>query len=68
MKNELGNRFSEVVGANHAYSLLSNVQQKPGGTIQVYAERLITLSEEAIPGPGQHGPAIQRQIYIFVDG
>lgn len=47
--------------------LLRKVSQKPGETVQVYAERLITLSEEAFPG--QQGLAIQRQqIDIFVDG
>ena len=67
MKTELGNRFSEVVDANHAYMLLRKVHQKPGETVQVYAERLITLSEEAFPG--QAGPAIQRQLIdIFIDG
>ena len=67
LKKELANRFSEVVEEQHAFILLRKVHQKPGETVQVYAERLITLSEEAFPG--QQGAAIQRQqIDIFVDG
>ena len=47
--------------------LLRKVQQKPGETVQVYAERLLTLAEDAYPA--QQGAAVQRQqIDIFVDG
>ena len=47
--------------------LLRKVHQKPGETVQVYAERPFTLSKEAFPG--QHWAAIQRQqIDIVVDG
>ena len=67
LKGELSTRFSEVTDAQHAVMLLRKVRQKPGETVQVYAERLLTLSEDAFPG--QQGPAIQRQqIDIFVDG
>lgn len=66
-KGELANRFSEVVDEQHAFMLLRKVHQKHGETVQVYAERLITLSEEAFPL--QQGPVIQRQLIdIFVDG
>lgn len=66
-KGELANRFSEVVDEQHAFMLLRKVHQKQGESVQVYAERLITLSEEAFPN--QQGPAIQRQLIdIFVDG
>ena len=67
MKEELTSRFSEVVDQQHAYMLLRKVHQKLGETVQVYAERLITLAEEAFPGPD--GPVIQRQLIdIFLDG
>ena len=64
---ELSVRFSEVTDAQHAIMLLRKVQQKLGETVQVYAERLFTLAEDAYPA--QQGVAVQRlQIYIFVDG
>ena len=67
LKAELNVRFSEVTDAQHAIMLLRKVQQKPGETVQVYAERLFTLAEDAYPA--QQGVAVQRlQIYIFVDG
>ena len=66
-KGELANRFSEVVDEQHAFMLLRKVRQKHGETVQVYAERLMTLAEEAFPN--QQGPAIQRQLIdIFLDG
>ena len=49
LKAELNIRFSEVTDAQHAIMLLRKVQQKPGETVQVYAERLLTLAEDAYP-------------------
>ena len=67
LKTELSNRFSEVTDAQHAFLLLRKIHQKPGETVQVYAERLITLAEDAFGN--QQGPATQRQLIdIFVDG
>ena len=67
LKAGLNVRFSEVTDAQHAIMLLRKVQQKPGETVQVYAERLLTLAEDAYPA--QQGAAVQRQqIDIFVDG
>lgn len=67
LKAELNVRFSEVTDAQHAVMLLRKVRQKPGETVQVYAERLLTLAEDAFQG--QQGAAVQRQqIDIFVDG
>ena len=40
LKAELNVRFSEVTDAQHVIMLLRKVQQKPGETVQVYAERL----------------------------
>lgn len=67
LKAELSNRFSEVTDAQHAFLLLRKVHQKSGETVQVYAERLITLAADAFGN--QQGPATQRQLIdIFVDG
>lgn len=67
LKEELGRRFSEVTDAQHAFMLLRKVRQKLGETVQVYAERLLTLAEDAFDH--QQGPPVQRQLIdIFVDG
>ena len=67
MKTELVTKFSEITDAQHAFMLLRKVHQKSGETVQVYAERLLALSEDAFDN--QQGPAVQRQLIdIFVDG
>ena len=67
MKAELVTKFSEITDAQHAFMLLRKVHQKSGETVQVYAERLLALSEDAFDN--QQGPAVQRQLIdIFVDG
>ena len=67
MKAELAVRFSEVTDAQHAFMLLRKEKQKHSETVQVYAERLLTLAEDAFVG--QQGAPIQRQLIdIFVDG
>ena len=44
LKSELNVRFSEVTNAQHAVMLLRKVQQKPGETVQLYVEKLLTLA------------------------
>lgn len=60
MKTELSTRFSEITDAQHAFMLLSKVHQKPGETLQVYAERLLALAADAFDN--QQGQPVQRQL------
>ena len=67
MKTELTNRFSEVTDAQHAFLLMRKVHQKHDETVQVYAERLLALAEDAFDN--QQGQPVQRQLIdTFVDG
>lgn len=67
LKEQLAVRFSDVTDAQMALSLLRAVKQKPGENIQVYAERILSLAEDAYQNQG--GDAIERQLIdIFVDG
>ena len=67
LKQQLAVRFSDVMDAQMALSLLRNCKQKPGESIHVFAERLLSLAEEAYNNQG--GEAIERQLIdIFVDG
>ena len=66
-KAQLALRFSDVTSPQIALSMLRQVKQKVGENIQVYAERILSLSEEAYDNKG--GDAIERQLIdIFVDG
>ena len=47
LKTELTTRFGEVIDESHAAVLLRKVKQREGEPIQSYAERLITLAEQA---------------------
>lgn len=67
VKAELTSRFAEVTDSQHALMLLRKVKQKPGENVQVYAERLLALAEDAFVGLA--GPAADRQmIGFFIDG
>lgn len=65
IKKELTARFAEVTDTQYALSLLRKVRQKPQETIQVYAERLMSLSEDAFPDPAA---ANQQLVGFFIDG
>ena len=67
MRTQLAVRFSDVTDAQMALSLLRQVRQKAGETIQNYSERILSLAEEAYNNQG--GNAVERQLIdIFVDG
>lgn len=60
-------RFSDVADRQMALSLLRTLKQKPGENIQLFAERILSLAEEAYQK--QVGDAIERHLIdIFVDG
>ena len=67
LKQQFAVRFSDVTDAQMALSLLRNCKQKAGESIHVFAERLLSLAEEAYDNQG--GDAVERQLIdIFVDG
>ena len=65
LKGELAKRFSDVTDPQ--LSMLRQTVQKKGENIQLYAERILSLAEEAFLG--QWGDAIERQLIdTFVNG
>ena len=67
MKAQLAVKFSDVTDNQMALSLLRQVRQKAGENIQNYAERILSLAEEAYDNQG--GDAHERQLTdIFADG
>ena len=49
--------------------LLRKVRQKEGESVQVYAERIMSLAEDAFGGQGMQNQAIQDQLIgFFTDG
>ena len=71
MKQELTVRFSEIVEQQHALTLLRKIKQKPRESIQLFAVRLLTLSEDAFDrdGAGVLGQGAEQQLVAyFIDG
>lgn len=66
LKKELSARFAEMTDSQHAFMLLLKCRQNKDENVQVYAERLLNLAEEAFP---EGGPSVQRQLVgAFADG
>ncbi|MCG7884346.1 MAG: hypothetical protein JAY96_22495 [Candidatus Thiodiazotropha endolucinida] len=69
LQEEIILRFSEVTDPQHALMLLRKVRQKDGESVQVYAERLMSLAEDAFGGQGMLNQPIQDQLVgFFTDG
>ena len=67
MKQELSIWFSEIVDQQHAQTLLQKIKQKPREPIQLFAERLLTLSEDVFErdGVGALGPGTKQQLVAY---
>ena len=73
VREELADRFSEVRDRQHALALLRASKQKPRETVQLYAERIRSLAEDAFPpvaaGNREARAAVDRQLVeILTDG
>ena len=67
IKEQLSVRFSDVADAQMALSLLRQTRHKACESVHVYAERILSLAEDAYDNQG--GAAVERQLIdIFVDG
>ena len=66
---ELKARFGEIVDSQHGLQVLRTTRQKATETVQIYAERLLCVAEQAWPGEPLAQPLIQQQLIdIFIDG
>ena len=69
LKTELTLRFAEISDPQHAFVLLRKIKQKLEENVQLYAERLLSLAEEAFTGQNGGVAAIERQlVWFFIDG
>ena len=69
LKTELTLRFAEISDPQHAFVLLRKIKQKPEENVPLYAERLLSLAEEAFTGQNGGVAAIERQlVWFFIDG
>lgn len=67
--SELQARFGDIVDGQHGLQVLRTTKQKSGETVQVFAERMLIVAEQAWPTDSITEPLIQRQILdVFIDG
>lgn len=62
LKAELSKRFADVTDAQHAFMLLGRVKQENNEHVQIYAERLLSLAEQA------RGVTELQLVGFFIDG
>ncbi|VDI78111.1 Hypothetical predicted protein, partial [Mytilus galloprovincialis] len=69
LKKELTSRFGEITDPQHASTLLRQLKQKGDESVQIYAENLLNLANEAYSDLDGHNEAIERELVgIFIDG
>ena len=66
LKGELTSRFAEITDSQHAMSVLRKTKQKHSESIQIYAERLFGLANDAWPGQPLTTAAVERQLIAFL--
>ena len=69
MYKELRARSGEIIDTQHAMQILRSLKQRSGETVQVYAERLLRLAEQAWPEADLTQALLECQmIDSFTDG
>ena len=69
LKTELTSRFAEISDPQHAFVLLRKIKEKPEENVQLYAERLLSLAEEAFTCQNGGVADTERQLVgFYVDG
>ena len=69
LKKLLKNRFSEITDPQHALAIMRRTKQFDGESVQLFAERLLQISEDAFDSDRIANPLIQQQLVdIFCDG
>lgn len=69
LKDELKVRFAEIQDQQYALSLLRTLKQAVGENVQNYAERLLSLAEDAYRHNAADMPVIEQQLIgYFTDG
>lgn len=68
LKKHLSSRFADITDAHQAFAVLRKTKQKPNESVQLYAERLLNIAEDAYPVAGDRPVVEQQLINIFLDG
>ena len=67
LKQELSARFAIVSDSMHALTLLGRIRQGRNENVQIFAERLLNLAQQAFQDQG--GPVVEQNLKgFFIDG
>lgn len=68
LKQFLKNRFAEITESSHALAIMRKMRQNSNESVQIFAERILQVAEEAYTSENEH-EIIQKQLVdIFTDG
>ena len=62
LQEELKSRFGPTLGTTHAMNLLQQIKQKPGDSVQAFAEKILDLAADAYPEDDLNDGLIQRTL------
>ena len=69
LKESLKNRFAEITDPQHALAVMRKTRQNSNESVQLFAERLLQIAEDAYSNDRLKDPLIQQQLVdIFCDG
>lgn len=68
LKENLTTRFAEINYQHQAFAVLRKTKQKPSGSVQLFAERLLSNAEDAYPQAGDRPVVEQQMINVLLDG
>ncbi len=68
LKQELAIRFAEISDPQHAFMVLKTVKQKKDENVQIFAERLLSLAEQAYEGAAAAVVTEGQLVGFFIDG
>lgn len=69
LKESLKNRFAEITDSQHALAVMRRTRQNSNESVQLFAERLLQIAEDAYSKDKLKDPLVQQQLVdIFCDG
>lgn len=69
LKQFLKNRFAEITDSQHALAIMRKMRQNSNESVQIFAERILQVAEDAYTSENLDHEIIQKQLVdIFTDG
>lgn len=66
LKQFLKNRFAEITDSQHALAIMRKMRQNSNESVQIFAERILQVAEDAYPSENLEHEIIQKQLVAFL--